>query len=147
MLNFETCNDPRCDACTALKAATEYEADTASRAYNIAKEVPVTGTGDGPVKEIVINLPLPNPETVADYMEWVKLRTANLGRWVKADTADVAPLILETIARIEGDLQQMRQLVKGTKDTADRVDDILTHLTAFSIEALDKIMDANGENE
>jgi hypothetical protein len=41
----------------------------------------------------------------------------------------VAPVILETIARIEGDLQQMRHLVKTGKVATERVDEVLAHLS------------------
>lgn len=103
---------------------------------------PVTGDGDNPLKEITIDLPTPTPETIPEYMEWIKFRTASLGRWVRMNEMGTAPVILETIARIEGDLQQLRHLVKGEKDTSDRTDEVLSHLAAVSIEALDKIRDA-----
>jgi hypothetical protein len=147
MTKFVRCNDPKCVNCRTLDADDEFVSAFPKIAENSAYGKPSTGTGDAPMKAIVIDLPTPNPETVADYMAWVKFRTATLGRWIKMDAPEAAPLILETIARVEGDLQQIRHLVKAGKDTTDRVDDILSHLTAFSIDALDKIMEANGETE
>jgi hypothetical protein len=92
-------------------------------------DTPMTASGDAPMSVYVINLPPVEPESIADYMAWVKFRTDSLARWIKMDRPDVAPVILETIARIEGDLQQMRHLVKTGKVATERVDEVLAHLS------------------
>lgn len=82
------------------------------------KDAPVTGTGDNPLKELRIGLPPQNPTTVRDYLAWVKFRTTSVEQWVKNDEDALA---LEGIARIEGDLQQIRHLLKASGTTVKRV--------------------------
>jgi hypothetical protein len=79
---------------------------------------PVTGTGDNPLKAIVVDTPPMEPKAIADYMAWVKFRSANLKRWINNGEASLA---LESIARIEGDLQQIRHLLKANGATVKRV--------------------------
>lgn len=80
------------------------------------KEQPVTGTGDNPLKEIQVDIPNPNPETVNDYLRWVQFRSEALKRWINSGETRLA---LETIARLEGDLQQVRTLLKSGKKLAE----------------------------
>lgn len=79
---------------------------------------PVTGTGVNPLKMFMIDLPNPNPESIADYMAWVKLRHANLVTFIKRDEGRLA---LETLARLEGDLQRVRHLLKASGASVKRV--------------------------
>lgn len=87
---------------------------------------PYTGAGENPLKRIMLDGPNPNPETIDDYMKWVEFRFHSLSRWV---TAGEPKLILETIARLEGDLQQIRYLTKKARFVEEDIDKTLKHLT------------------
>jgi hypothetical protein len=81
-------------------------------------EQPHTADGVNPLRTIRIDLPNQNPQTIADFMDWVQLRNGNLTRWIAMSEYALA---LETIARIEGDMQQLRHLLKASGATIPRV--------------------------
>jgi hypothetical protein len=76
------------------------------------REDPVTGTGENPLKALRVEPVISSPVTVEDYVKTVDFRFLALQRWIESGENRVA---LETIARIEGDLQQIRLLLKGAK--------------------------------
>lgn len=88
-------------------------------------ESPITGNGDNPFKNLQINLPPVNPQSISDYTEWAELRSENLFRLLKSNAPK--SIVLETLARLEGDLQQIRTLLKLHKSDAV-IDVTLDHL-------------------
>lgn len=73
---------------------------------------PATGTGDNPLAILRVEPNTGSPETVEDYVKTVDFRFLALQRWIESGENRLA---LETIARIEGDLQQIRLMLKGAK--------------------------------
>lgn len=92
---------------------------------------PTTGNGDRP-SGLSPDFPPLHPESVSDYMQWVEFRSRSLGRWIKTGGPKAAPVILETVARLEGDLQQIRHLVKAEKAASvpddKKIDDLLARM-------------------
>lgn len=73
-------------------------------------------TGNGYKAASILDLPKVKPETCRDYLSWVKFRVNTLERMIRNDEDRLA---LETIARIEGDLQQIRLLLKSGQKLAE----------------------------
>jgi hypothetical protein len=58
--------------------------------------------------------PNPNPQTIEEYAASIVTRAENIRRWVRDNRtwADFSPVVLNMIARMEGDMQRMRTLLK-----------------------------------
>lgn len=80
----------------------------------VKRDLPQTGDGYNPLKELSVDIPTNNPTSIIDYMRWIEFRAASLTRMTKdrGKLIEYKPLICETIARLEGDLQNLRSLVK-----------------------------------
>jgi hypothetical protein len=82
-----------------------------------------TADGDNPLKPLRVEYVPSSPETVEDYVKTVDFRFLALQRWIESSENKLA---LETIARIEGDLQQIRLLLKGAKKLVEGATDCPT---------------------
>ena len=72
--------------------------------------VPHTGNGYG----VAINPLLEEPATIDEHVALIRARGASLERWTRQNhhVATNGPIIRELIARMEGNLQGLRTLVK-----------------------------------
>lgn len=77
---------------------------------------PKVGNGVNPLVALRVEPVMSSPVTVEDYVKTVDFRFLALQRWIESGENRVA---LETIARIEGDLQQIRLLLRGAKKLAE----------------------------
>jgi hypothetical protein len=100
---------------------TRMTADAVARATG-----PVTADGNNPLKRVMLDKPPVEPESVGEYIQWVDVRMGSLKRWVQSDSDASTRIALETIARIEGDLQQIRLLLKGVKRLTEGASDCPT---------------------
>lgn len=82
---------------------------TADEAVKIIQHA-YTGNGYG----VAINPLLEEPETIDEHVALIRARGASLERWTRKheDIATNGPIIRELIARMEGNLQALRTLVK-----------------------------------
>lgn len=80
------------------------------RLQNMFSDRPYTGNGYGAEVSHVSG----EPTSIPEYVESIVIRAGDLNRWIggvakfKVD----GPIVREIIARMEGDLQQLRTLVK-----------------------------------